>query len=94
MTLTEVTSQVYGLALAGYINGEKFTKQRFEGMVKSLMREQKRYVFQIAMRDGWWWASITKYADRPDGFDYFIPDDREQEKAFTDTVDFLKGWAK
>lgn len=29
MTLTEVTNQIYDLTIAGYINGEKFTKKEF-----------------------------------------------------------------
>ena len=31
--------------------------------------------------DGWWYFTVTKYADRADGFDYYIPDTREQESA-------------
>lgn len=86
MTLHEVTNQIYNLSVHGCINGEKFTEQRFYKLVKSIMSANNIYIFQIALQDGLWYASINKYANRSDGYDYFIPNNREQEKILIDPI--------
>lgn len=85
MTIKEITNQLYDLSVAGYFNGEKFTKQRLYNQIKSLFRGTTRkiadhpvVVQQISLYDGCWFFYIIEYAKGE--FDYFIPDTREQEK--------------
>jgi len=33
----------------------------------------------ITLADGNWYFYVSRYADTPDGYDYMIPDTREQE---------------
>ena len=78
MTLTQVASQLYNLSVGGYFNGEKFTKSQFTDAVKHWMRGiNPTHIIQIALPDGWWFASINRYGNRPDEYDYTLPDTRE-----------------
>lgn len=92
MTLHEVSSQIYNLTLGGFINGEKFTKRQFESAVARWMRDadhnkiKNAFVLEVCLRDGRWLCEILKYADRPDGYDYYIPDTREQEQVLRDRL--------
>ena len=90
MTLHEATNRLFDHALLGYINGEKFTKDRLYKQVASAFRDEvslkipHTYVLEVCLPDGRWFCSINHYAQKPDGFDYFIPDNREQEKRLID----------
>ena len=92
MTLHDVSSQLYKLTLGGFINGEKFTKRQLDTALAMWMRHPENnkikntHVLEICLRDGRWLCEITKYADNPDGYDYFIPDTREQEQAIIDKL--------
>jgi len=85
MTIHEVAAQLHSLSVAGYFNGEKFSKQQLESYIARSFRPEvhlkagNRLVMEIALRDGRWYFTVDRFADRPDGFDYTIPDDREQE---------------
>lgn len=83
MTLSETTKQVFGLAVDGYINSEKFTYNQFHAYIKSMMQPGtencNRCIFEIALPDGKWLAKITRYGNKPDQYDYYIPDNRTQE---------------
>lgn len=79
MTINEVTEQLYDLAIAGYFNGEKFTKARLKKYITSMFKDgSKKLVMNIALPDGRWFFHITQYS--PNEFDYYIPDTREAEK--------------
>ena len=84
MTLHETIQSVYGLTVAGYINREKMTLTAFEGYIKNLFKGNtklsNRVVVEIALPDGWWLCQIIRFADRRDGFNYEIPETREQEQ--------------
>lgn len=81
MTLRQTTDQIFKLALGGYINHEKYTADRFYRQCRALLRNgTTTLTFEIALPDGWWFFEVNKYADRPDGYDYFIPETREQEE--------------
>ena len=93
MTLREVSDQLYSLSVGGYFNREKFTRQRLYTCLKAWLSPQAlapektgRWVMEIALRDGWWWMQVTKYADRPDGFDYYIPDTREESDRLLESL--------
>lgn len=87
MTLKEVSTQLYNLAVGGYLNGEKFTKTQFIDAVKHWMRGgHKKFIGTICLPDGEWYYRINQYADRPDGYDYYIPDTKEQNEALWDEL--------
>lgn len=79
MTLHDTCSQLHALSVGGYINGEKFTADRFHNWAKALFRgNSDRLVFEIALPDGRWYGTITRL---PNGeFGWYIPETREQEK--------------
>lgn len=79
MTIHNLASQLHSLSVGGYFNGEKFTATRLEDYIASMLRTGDRLVMEIALPDGRWLFTITRFAQKPDGFDYCIPDNREQE---------------
>jgi len=92
MTIHEVTSQLWKLSVKGQFNGEKFTFSQFEKLVSNYFRKGthlklgNRVVMEIMLPDGSWFFQIVRYNDRPDGFDYIIPDTRDQEKRLLDEL--------
>ena len=93
MTLHEVVNQVYALSVAGYINREKFTKKRLFDYCKSLLRDgthnaiPNSVALEIALPDGWWFMLVQRWP-RGNGYDYYIPDTREQEKVIKEKLGF------
>ena len=85
MTIHEVSTQLHKLSVDGFFNGEQFTKRELEAYIKGMFRPgttlkaDNRLVMEIALRDGGWLFTIDRFSDRPDGFDYYIPDNRDQE---------------
>ena len=84
MTLHETAQSLHKLAVGGYFNHEKFSLGRLESMLKSLFKAGalklgNSVAIEIAMPDGWWLCKVIHYNNRPDGFDYYIPETREQE---------------
>ena len=83
MTIHELSNQLYNLSVAGYFNGEKFTKRQLENHIASAFRGAlkagNRYVMEIALPDGRWLFTVNRFANTSDGFDYTIPDTREEE---------------
>lgn len=80
MTLKEACNRVYNLTIAGYINGEKFTADRFYRQTASLFQDREapcQVWFAVAQPDGWWYSTINQY--RKGEFDWTIPETREQE---------------
>ena len=83
MTIPQVASQLIGLSVGGYINGEKFTVDRLTSQIAAWFSgsTNKRIVMEIALPDGRWFFTVNHYAASRDGFDYTIPETREQEAA-------------
>ena len=83
MTLREISTQLHSLAVGGYFNRERFTRKRLLDTITAAFREpdtlaiKGTFVMEIALPDGWWYFTITRWGDGPDGYDYFIPDTRE-----------------
>ena len=78
MTKLELTSQLMTLSVAGYFNGEKFSKSRINNYIGKMCRNAGDKLFmEIALPDGRWLFRITHYADGD--WDYYIPDTRAQE---------------
>lgn len=81
MTISQCARQLHDLSVGGYFNGEKFTVDRLTNMIASLFNgsTKKHIVLQIALPDGWWFFTINHYNESRDGFDWTIPETREQE---------------
>ena len=87
MTKAELTTQLINLSVAGYFNGEKFTKERLNNYIGKMCRNVGDKLFmEISLPDGRWLFKITHYADGE--WDYYIPDTREQEYKLT--AEFLR----
>lgn len=81
MTISQISRQLHNLSVGGYFNGEKFSERRLENYISSLLRTGHRLVMEISLPDGRWFFTITRFSTNPDGFDYYIPDTRDEEKA-------------
>jgi hypothetical protein len=84
MTIHEISNQLHHLSVDGFFNGEKFTKQELEHYIhncfsKGLLKLENRLVMEIRLRDGEWLFTVDRFSNSTDGFDYYIPDTREQE---------------
>ena len=85
MTIKETAKRLFDLAVGGYFNGEKFTVDRLYKSIVSGMKccetnkIKNAYVMQIALPDGWWYCKVTKYGNKADEYDYYIPETRDQE---------------
>ena len=92
MTIREVSDQLFNLSVAGYFNGEKFSRRSLEDFICNSFRPGvslkagNRLVMEIALPDGRWYFTINRFSSKPDGFDYTIPDDREQEARIIDLL--------
>lgn len=80
MTLREVASQLFDLSVAGYINGEKFTKSQFSDALSHWMLTGNSYIGEIALPDGRWHFEVSRFSGKASGCDYYIPETREQDK--------------
>ena len=92
MTIKETAKRLFGQAIGGYFNGEKFTETRLYNTIVNGMKNcefnaiKNAYVMQIALPDGWWYCKITKYGNKADEYDYYIPETREQERRLIDRL--------
>lgn len=80
MTLNNVIDQLYDLSVAGFFNREKYTKAELKTYIHSFFRPEihtKVFTMEIALPDGWWHFEI--HQDPRWGYDYIIPETREQE---------------
>lgn len=84
MTLHETAQSLFGLSVAGYFNGEKFSLKQLENYIKQsfkgTLKLGNRLVMEIALPDGRWLCEVIRYADRNDGWSYEIPETREEEQ--------------
>ncbi len=84
MTIRELSAQIHSLATGHRINGEARSKQWLEHYIRKMFstgsKLHNKIVMEIQLPDGNWLMTINRYADMTDGFDYTIPDNREQER--------------
>lgn len=79
MTKTELVNQIYSLSVAGYFNGEKFTKARLNTYISKLCHNVgDSLIMNIALPDGRWYFKIVHYDQG--AWDYFIPATRGTEQ--------------
>lgn len=85
MTIHELASQLHGLSVGGHFNGLKFSKRELESYISNMFRTGvslklgNRLVMEIALPDGRWLFTVNRFSPATDGFDYTIPDTREEE---------------
>lgn len=85
MTIHELSTQLHNSSVGGYFNGQKFSRWELERYIRLSFRPEvslklgNRLVMEIALPDGRWFFTVNRYSDASDGFDYTIPEDREQE---------------
>lgn len=89
MTLHQVTDSLY--SLSHIFNGEHFTRERLHKYVSALLckgipKLGNRIAFEITLPDGCWLFEIIRYNDNRDGYDYYIPETREQETRIWKTL--------
>ena len=79
MTLSDISSQLYSLSVAGYFNGEKFTKNQLNKLLRAMFQDNaSQYIGEIALPDGRWWFKVLNLGNGQ--FDYFIPKNKEQNR--------------
>ena len=92
MTIHNLVNQLFDLSVAGHFNGERFTRAQLESHIRNAFRCEDslkiphKYVMEIALCDGRWLFTINHYNDAADGFDYTIPDNRDQEQVLRDLL--------
>ena len=80
MTIPEIATQLHKLSVNGYFNHEKFTRLDLLHYIRDAFQWRiQQLQMEILLPDGWWHFVITRFSDKPDGYDYAIPDTREQE---------------
>lgn len=84
MTINEISKKLFNLSAGGYFNHEKFTEKRLSNYIDKMFHDsngvrcKSNIVMEIALDDGWWLFHID-WIDGY-GFDFTIPNTREQEK--------------
>lgn len=94
MTINELINQVYSLSVAGYFNGEKYSKREFAEYVKGVFRPElgtRRWLMEIALPDGRWYFQMSRYSLAADGFDYYIPETRINEQTLISNFRYFYG---
>lgn len=85
MTIRELSDQIYKLT-GGQVNGELFCKERLYNNINKWFKDceynriKNSVMIHVELMDGGWYCSINKVSNTPDGYDYYIPDTREQEQ--------------
>lgn len=78
MTITTIANQIHDMAIAGYINGEKFTKKELSSCLRTWLKTKDQHIIEVSLPDGRWLCKVYRYAKNE--YDYFLPDTREQER--------------
>lgn len=90
MTLHDIATDLHGLALGHFINGQKVSRQWIEGYLRRMfqgsLKLKDRVVLEICLPDGRWLMTVNRFNDKPDGFDYWIPENRDQENRLVQQI--------
>ena len=78
MTINEIAGQLHKMS-KGHVFGRRYTKRELESKLRLTMARRNEYTGIITLADGEWLFSLSKFGDKADQFDYYIPDTREQE---------------
>lgn len=91
MTIRELAIQLHTLT-KGHINGEVFTRRELMHNITLWTHDMSHnkitnsYVIELELPDGKWLATIDQYGTDPDGFGYYIPETREEERKLWDKL--------
>lgn len=92
MTINNIINNLYSISIDGKFNGERFTKTGFSNAVKNHWIYNngelisKELYLEISLADGDWLMKIFQYRDSNDGWDYYIPNTKEEEKKLYDEL--------
>ena len=78
MTLHETAYWLLRLT-GGKLNGEVYDCAELADVLLGAFRTGKSYIMQGTLPDGDWLIEVFQYRDTADGYDYYLPDTREQE---------------
>lgn len=76
MTLIQMSDHVYKFSKGHVLNGQKNSKDNFRYWFSHMFDGNKEVLFSMAFADGEWYCIAQHNAH---GYDYFVPDTREQE---------------
>lgn len=84
MTIHELANAIINTAIDGKFNGEQITRRGLEHYLAKMftgdLKLGNRLVASINLPDGEWLFEVVHYNDLPDGYDFIIPETREQEE--------------
>lgn len=85
MTIHEIVNQLFHLSVNSRFNGDTFTRQELEGYIRKAfipnrIKEPLFMSIRLNDSDSDWLFTVDRFSDSSDGFDYYIPDTREEEK--------------
>ena len=99
MTIHELVNQLHGLSVGGYFNGEKFSKSRLTDYIRKMLSgRHNRLIMEISLPDGRWFFTVNRFSQANDGYDYYIPNNRENESVIKNSMHIsrqgerLKSW--
>lgn len=76
MTLNQMSDHVYRFSRGHILNGQKNTKEDFRFWFNRMFRNNEMVLFSMELPDGEW---LCKAVHTQYGYDYFVPDTREEE---------------
>ena len=78
MTKTDLIKSLYSISHS--FNGMyDVPKSWLSNYINKMVDGDRPYYMSIGLPDGDWLLKIYKYSDKEDGYDYFIPENREEE---------------
>lgn len=84
MTIREISTQLYDLAVGHMLNSKTWTRQGLEHYIRTMftgsLKLDNAVAMEISLPDGKWLMTVNRFSDAADGYDYYIPDNRDQEK--------------
>jgi hypothetical protein len=91
MTIKEITNHLMELSKDHIFNGVEANASWLENFIRTMFKSplknhNKLIMYANNFGDGGWYFTITKYGNKSDEFDYYIPDTREQEKKIIDLL--------
>ena len=92
MTLHQVANRLYDLTIDGFINGIRLSRKEFTNTLvewatsSGAFRLRNKFPVQLDLPDGKWYVCINRYGTGRDSYDYWMPDNREQERLLIQKV--------
>lgn len=86
MTFTDVSKQIYNLAVDGWVDDQKFKCYTdFSRWFRKVMSDHKKtHIFRIMLPDGMWYGEAYRLTRNT--YDYYLPETRAEEEKIRDKV--------